>query len=283
MTTKILTLVSRVSVKRDLETALNKAVNAIGGIGKFVCADDHVLVKGNFNSADRYPASSDMAFIRSVVMMLRAYGVRRITLGASCGLAWQPTSKVLKKKKVHRLATELDIRVCNFDEEPWVPVPIDGRYLKEVRLAKSALEADKILYLPNIKTHRLAGFSMSLKFPVGLTEPSTRWDLHRDHLIEKIADINLAVKPDLILIDGRTCLVTKGPATGKRKKAKVILAGTDRVAIDVEAVKIIQQFNADNHLHHPVWNLPQIIAAKALNLGAQNDGDYEVISVNHTD
>lgn len=272
------TLVSKVTEKDGLSAAINKAVTLIGGFPGFVSPGDNVLIKANFNSPDRYPASSDPDFIRAVVAVLRDSGITKVTLGASSGLAWQPTEKVLKKKKVFKLAEELNIRLINFDEGEWVTIPINGIHFKSISLTKAALTADKIIYLPNLKTHSLARFSIGLKFAVGLTEPSSRRALHDTLLEEKVVEINLAIKPALVILDARKCLVTGGPAKGRRKKAHHVLASTDLIALDIEALKILKSFKAKNRLDMPIWELPQIAAATKLNLGAQSEADYAVVT-----
>jgi len=271
-------LVSKVAAKGDLRAAIDKAVALIGSFPKFISPDDRVLIKANFNSPNRYPASADLKFIKAVVSLLRESGVSTITLGASSGLAWHPTEKVLKKKKVFNLAKELDIKLINFDKEEWINVPIHGVHLKNVLIARATRDADKIIYLPNLKTHALARFSIGLKFAVGLTEPSSRRILHDERLEEKVVEINLAIKPDLIILDARKCLVTGGPAKGRRKKTHLVFASADLVALDVEALKILMSFKAKNRLDMPVWELPQIAFAKKLGLGAQSEEDYVVVT-----
>ena len=64
---------------------------------------------------------------------------------------------------------------------------------------------------------------------------------------DKIAEINKLFKPDLIIMDGRKCFITKGPMDGEVREPNVILVSTDRVAIDIEEIKIIQSFE-DNSL-----------------------------------
>ena len=175
-------LVSKVSVKDRLEEGIGKSIELIGGLQNILSPAGKILIKGNFNSPDRYPASSDSAFLRALVRVLQHNGAKDITLGVSSGLAWQPTQKVLKKKKAFRLAEELGIRLVNFDEGEWVKIHIKGIYLESVFISKTALDADRIIYVPNAKTHSLARFSMSLKFVVGLMEPQSRRELHKDHL-----------------------------------------------------------------------------------------------------
>ena len=271
-------LVSKVIEKGDLRAATSDAVALLGGFKKFFSSHDKVLIKANFNSPDRYPASSDPEFIKAVVTLLQESGVTEIALGASSGLAWQPTARVLKKKKIYKLAEELHIKLINFDEGEWINVPINGAHLKNVSLAQAAMDADKIIYLPNLKTHSLARFSIGLKFAVGLTEPFSRRILHDEHLEEKVTEVNLAIKPALIVLDARKCLVTGGPARGRRKKAHLILASTDLVALDVEALKILMSFKAKNRLDLPIWELPQIATARKLGLGAQSEEDYAVVT-----
>jgi uncharacterized protein (DUF362 family) len=271
-------LVSKVATKGDLKTSVDNAVALIGGFPTFVSPDNTVLIKANFNSPDRYPASSDPEFIRAVVTLLQESGVTKIALGESSGLPSQPTARVLKKKKIYKLAEELHIKLINFDEGEWINVPINGEHLANVPLAQAAVEADKIIYLPNLKTHSLARFSIGLKLAVGLTEPFSRTILHDEHLEEKVVEISLAVKPALIILDARKCLVTGGPAKGRRKKAHFILASTDQIALDVEALKILTSFKAKNRLNGPIWELPQIATAKKLGLGARNEEDYAVVT-----
>jgi len=271
-------LVSKVAAKGDLKAAVDKAVALIGGFPKFVSPDDKVLIKANFNSPDRYPASSDPEFIKAVVTLLQESGVTEIALGASSGLAWQPTARVLKKKKIYKLAEELHIKLINFDEGEWINAPINGAHLKNVSLAQAAKDADKIIYLPNLKTHSFARFSMGLKFAVGLTEPSTRRALHDTSLEEKVVEINLAIKPALIVLDARKCLVTGGPAKGRKKRPFCVLASVDLVALDIEGLKILMSFKAKNRLNLPIWEFPQIATAKKLGLGAQSEEDYVVVT-----
>jgi uncharacterized protein (DUF362 family) len=274
-----LIMVSKVKAGNDLCESVKTAVDLIGGLDKFIAPSDKVLIKPNFNSPDPYPASSDLAFIRSVVKLLQSYGVKNICIGESCGLIWQPTANVLKKRGVPELARELGVRLINFDEaDEWITIEINGKHFKRVSIAKAAIDADKIVYLPNLKTHSHARFTMSLKLTVGLMNPSKRPSLHEDHLEERIGDINLAVKPTLIILDGRKCFTTHGPEKGLVRRPGLVFASEDRVALDVEAVKILKSYWALNKLNLPVWELPQIASAKALKIGAESENDYQLVT-----
>ncbi len=53
-----------------------------------------------------------------------------------------------------------------------------------------------------------------------------------------IAEINTAYKPDLIVLDGIQAFVNGGPDQSRLVTSNVILAGTDRVAIDAVGVAL---------------------------------------------
>jgi len=48
----------------------------------------------------------------------------------------------------------------------------------------------------------------------------------------RIAEFDVAYSPTLILLDSIEAFVDRGPTTGTRKQMNVLLAGTDRIAID---------------------------------------------------
>jgi len=54
--------VSKIKFEENLKKTVLKAVDKIGGFKNFIKAGDVVLLKPNFNSADPYPASTDIPF-----------------------------------------------------------------------------------------------------------------------------------------------------------------------------------------------------------------------------
>ena len=167
------------------------------------------------------------------------------------------------------LARDLGVELIAFDDKPddWVRVKINGDYLSSVSMPRSAYEADRIVYLPCLKTHNLARFSGALKLAVGFMHPGERRALHARHLEQKIAEISLCWQPHLIIMDGRKAFVSGGPAKGQLAKPEVVLASGDLVAIDVEAIKVILAYEANNKLMADPWQLPQVMTALRHGLG----------------
>ena len=269
-------LLSKVAATGDLKTDILKAVDAIGGFNRVIDKGDRVLLKPNYNSTDPPPASSDPAFLKAIVELLFEHGAGKVILGES---SWQglATRKALEQTGTLAALKDTGAEIAFFDEEKFVRVNVGGEYLKHVSLAERAMHADKIVYSCCMKTHFRADFSLSLKLAFGFTKKSERMEFHIRHLKEKLVDLNLVVHPNLIIMDGRKCLITGGPFSGKVRNANVILASGDRVAMDVESTKVIESFEESKLKDNP-WSYTQITHATALGLGVKSEDEYTIVT-----
>jgi uncharacterized protein (DUF362 family) len=78
-------------------------------------------------------------------------------------------------------------------------------------------------------------------------------------------------------MDGRVSFVSGGPAIGLAAHPGVILASGDPVALDIQGVRLLQNYAAVNHLAGNAWDLPQIKTAVKHGLGIQNDNELLLI------
>lgn len=258
--------IAKVKVEKNLKKSILEAVNSLGGFKRFVRPGEVVLLKPNFNTADAPPASSDPEFIKAVVELVYDCGAKIVMLGDSSTMSLN-TRKVMEKLKIFDLENmEQPPRIYVFEERQWIKKEIpDGKYLKSVSVSGFLDRADKLILLPCLKTHSHAQFTGSLKLSVGFMKPIQRVRLHLKHLQEKIAELNTIISPDLVIMDARKCFITKGPAEGEIREPGLILASTNRLAIDAEGIKIIQGFAGNSLKNIDPWELPQI--KKAIELG----------------
>jgi len=269
-------LLSKIATTEDLKRDVLKAVDLIGGFNMMIKKGDQVLLKPNFNSADPPPASSDPEFVKAIIELLYEHGAGKVILGES---SWQglSTRKALQETGTLEALRDTGAEVAFFDEEKYVRVNVGGEYLKHVSLAESAMQVDKIVYSCCMKTHFRAGFSLSLKLGFGFTKKSERMEFHLKHLKEKLVDLNLVLHPDLIIMDGRKCFIAGGPFNGKVREPRLILASGDRVAIDVESIKVIGSYEGSKLKDNP-WSYTQIRHATALRLGVRSEEEYAVVT-----
>ncbi len=268
-------LVSKVESTRDLKSDVLHSVDLIGGFSKAIEKGDEVWLKPNFNTSDAPPGSSDPEFVKAVVELLFEHGAGKVVIGESSMLRTS-TRAVFEETGMLELAKEACADVVFFDEGRWIKTSVGGKNLGSVSLPERALNARKLVYVCCMKTHRWAKFTLSLKLAVGFMKPSERMLLHARHLEEKIADLNLVVNPDLIIMDGRNCFISGGPACGELRNPNVVLASGDRIALDVEAVKLMRSFEGSS-LEDDPWDYAQIRRAAALRLGARSSQDYVVV------
>lgn len=260
-------MVSRVLVKNNFKKAISQTVDSIGGFKKFIKKGEVILLKPNFNTADPFPGSTDLEFLKTVVELVYEQNPKLVMLGDSSTMSLN-TRKVMEKLGVFDLEKmKKPPRVYVFDERKWVKKEIpNGKYLKSVYVTEYLDRADKLILLPCLKTHSHAQFTGSLKLSVGFMKPFQRVRLHLRNIQEKIAELNKIINPDLVIMDARKCFINKGPAKGDLREPNLILASTDRVAIDVEGIKIIQSYKGNSLKKIDPWKLPQIKKAVELRI-----------------
>lgn len=259
-------MVSKVSSTKDLIKDITNVLASLGGIANFIKPGDKVFVKPNFNTSDPPPASSDIQFIHAVLALINSQSPKKVIL-AEAPTIFGHCKKYFDEKDPYSLQKDFpDLEVQYLPEKEWISKIIpNAKYLKKASVPKLLSDVDKVIYLPCLKTHSWAQFTGALKLSVGILKPSERIRLHTSHLQEKIAELNMLVKPDLIIMDGRKCFIDKGPSTGTVCEPNQILASINRVEIDIEAIKIIQSF-PDNTLDGlDPKQIPQI--KRAIELG----------------
>lgn len=272
-------LVSKIAAGKDIRDVVNKSISFLGELKEIIRRGDKVLVKPNFNSPDPYPGSTDLEFLRAVLEVLLETGAQ-VTIGESSGGVWRPTRKVFQKVGLFDLVRYYNVPLIAFEDRTsdWVRVRVKGDYLDTVCVPRSAYEADRIVYLPCMKTHQIAGYSGALKLATGFMHPGERRSLHGRELNHKFAEISLCWQPDLIIMDGRKSFVTGGPAKGQLVEPGVILASGDLVAIDVEAMNILLNYHAKNKLPPDPWQAPEVVTALGHGLGV-GKGEYIVVGI----
>jgi uncharacterized protein (DUF362 family) len=264
--------------------------SALALLGLDLFSNKNVLLKPNFNSAHPCPGSTHNDVLRALIQELRERGARAITVADRSGMG--STREVMEDKGVFAMAEELDFETLVFDElekEQWVMMqPAGSHWRSGFPFAQPLLEADAVVQTCCLKTHRFGGhFTLSLKNSVGIVGkrvPGDSWDymgeLHASpHQRLMIAEINTAYVPALIVLDGVEAFVNRGPESGKSVWAEVVLAGTDRVAIDAVGVAVLRSFGTTAQVSEgAIFRQEQIARAVELDLGVDGPGKIEFVT-----
>ena len=245
-----------------------------------------VMLKPNFNSADATPGSTHIDTLRTLVENLNEMGAKSITLAERSGPG-DSTRTVMEKKGVFLLAEDLGFEILDLQEmgeDGWVLVQIEGSHWKKGFMFPGVYsEAECIVQTCCLKTHAFGGhFTMSLKCSVGMVPGGNPYmsELHTSpYQREMIAEINAAYSTDLVVLDGVEAFIDGGPAQGTRADANVVLASSDRVAIDAVGVAILRSLGTTSDVSQGrVFEQAQIARAAELGLGVKSPEEIKLVT-----
>jgi len=281
--------VARIAFVRtnDRAAGVNKAIDLLG---VNPISGRSVFLKPNYNSADPAPGSTHPDVLRAIVLKLRELGAGPITVGDRSGMG--DTRLVMQALGVFEMAEELGFETIVFDElgaEDWVQVNAPGSHWQQgFRFARPCLDCEAIVQACCLKTHRYGGhFTLSLKNSVGLAAKSVPGEgynymneLHTSrHQRRMIAEINAAYQPALVILDGVEGFANGGPDQGKLIRPEVVLAGSDRVAIDAVGVALLRYFGTTREVSRgPIFEQEQIARAVELGLGVGSPAQIELVT-----
>lgn len=252
----------------------------------------HVVIKPNFNTADDPPASTDMNLLKELIIKLKDSEVSKITIAERAGPV--NTQETMQAKGLFDLQKELDcfeiIDLSTISESEYIHFkPEEGKshWKNGFHYPKIYQQADAIIILPCLKTHQYGGhFTLSLKLSVGLvprgTTPAYMKELHSSSYQRSlIAEINQVFSPDLVILDGIDAFIDGGPDKGTLVHPRIIIAGTDRIAIDAVGVAILREYNTTSNVAEgPIFEQEQIKRAVELGLGVKQASDIIIKSAN---
>ncbi|MEM6593043.1 MAG: DUF362 domain-containing protein, partial [Cyanobacteria bacterium P01_C01_bin.73] len=249
-----------------------------------------VFIKPNYNTGDPAPAATDPTVLETMVQVLQASGASQITVGDRSGMA--NTRAAMTQMQVFNLAERYGFTPLVFDElgrSDWQYFSGEGtNWSRGFAIAKPVLDADAIVNLCCLKTHRFGGhFTLSLKNTIGMVARRVPGDAH-DYMRElhrsanqrlMIAEVNQTYRPSLVVIDGVDAFVNGGPDQGQRVRAGIMLASTDRIAIDAVGIAMLRTLGTTREVSNgSIWSQTQIRRAADLGLGAVSAERVELVT-----
>jgi uncharacterized protein (DUF362 family) len=216
-----------------------KAVEVLGGIGRFVPKNARVLILANAQSS--HPGTfTSPDIVRTAIRLCKEAGAKDINLVSWLALKyWESTG-------LAKVAAEegAGLKLIERDDANFKPVPVPaGKGLSEARILNIYFDHDVLINMPITKDHAGNKFTGTMKNLMALNSPTTNRTFHKEnwqtdagaiaHLDQCIADLNTVVKPTLNIVDATEFITTNGPfGPGEIIRPKKVVAGVDRVAID---------------------------------------------------
>jgi uncharacterized protein (DUF362 family) len=224
----------------QVEKAVRCAIASLGPLPKPFQPGACVLIKPNLVGAFdwRTGATTNPAVVEAIAQWAWEAGAGDVVIGDGSGHG-QHTSDALRMNVYEEMARRCRARLVDLNADA-VEVPCPrGKVLKSLPISRTALEADWLISVPVLKTHFQAVATLSLKNMKGILSWSGKRKLHFVGLHQAIVDLNTVMAPHLIVVDGTVGHEGLGPVTGEPVGMNLILAGTNRVAVDAVCCRVM--------------------------------------------
>jgi len=217
---------------KDAAENVRQAMNALGGMKRFISKGDVVMVKPNI-SWDRTPeqgATTDPIVMKEIVQLCFDAGAKTVrVMDHTCNEA----RRCYTRSEVAAAVKEIGGVVEFTDDRRLVEMDIGGEIIKKWKVYRDFVEVDKLINVPIAKHHGLTKVSMAMKSWFGAIG-GKRNQLHQE-IDQVLVDLTRFFKADLTLLDAYRVLVRNGPQGGNLGdvlKKHSLIAGTDPVLID---------------------------------------------------
>src|ERR1043166_2659681 len=215
-----------------------------------------------------------------------------MTIGDRSGMDAHNTREVMETKDLLHLAKDAKVDTIPLDEltaNDWITIKKSGHHWQNgFALPRPVLNAGAIVQTCCLKTHGFGGhFTLSLKNSVGLAAkivPGDSYNYMRElhgspNQRTMIAEINSAYQPALIVLDGIDAFINGGPHTGQQVNPQIILAGTDRIAVDAVGVALLRYYGTTPEVSRgKVFEQEQIARAVQLGIGISSPDQIEIVT-----
>jgi len=240
--------------------AVGRALDLLGGAGRFVGADERIMLKPNFlvGATPDKVVNTHPAVFSAAARHLQAVGAK-LSYGDSPGFG--NAMAAARKIGIAQVAEVLGVAYADFTEGRQVSFP-EGELIKQFTIASAVLGADGLITLPKLKTHALTRMTGAVKNQFGCIPGMLKGEFHMrmpdvDRFAQMLVDLNRLLRPRLAIMDGIVGMEGNGPRGGNPRQVGAIIVSDDLVAVDATVCRIM---NLDPALvgtvtHGTAWGL----------------------------
>lgn len=223
-------------------------------------------------SSDR-PIHTDPRLLEALILHLRGAGAGEVVLAEGTSHN-RDAEDLFRRAGYESLARRHSVRLVdlNYDDLRTIKNlnPRSNR-LKELAVPETIAAADIVISVPKLKTHKLAGITLSLKnmFGVlpGMIYGWPKNTLHWNGIPQSICEINGTIPAHYAVVDGVVGMEGHGPIMGTARKVGVLIMGANGLAVDATAARVMGVDPA---------RVDYLALAQRLRLGSLRRNDIEV-------
>ncbi len=217
----------------QVETAVKRAVDLLGGVEQFIKPDEKVLIKPNLlmDATPEEGIDTHPEVVRAVIRSLKS-----VTKNIYCGDSPSVWGEHRDIDHVYEVAGMKKVCLDEGVELVYFTSPkMKGSYPLTDWLDK----CDRLVSIPKFKTHGFTVLTAGIKNLFGLVIGMNKIKVHKDNprpddLSRALIDIYEIRRPDLTVLDGITAMEGQGPGhSGSLRPMNLIAASPDALALDI--------------------------------------------------
>lgn len=229
-----------------VESAVRRAIDALGGIGKFASNGETILLKPNLlqPTIPEGTVTTHPEIVRAMIRLVRETGAIPIvgdTPGGRC--SDKMLSYLAQKTGMGGVCEEEGVEFVFMTDSQTIPFP-QGNIIRSFNLASCLSRVDGVISIAKLKTHNLTGLTAAVKNVFGLIPGLEKSEIHSripdvNKFSEMLIDLAECVRPRLSVVDGIVGMEGDGPTAGTPRHIGRIVASENPYALDAFLVDMV--------------------------------------------
>lgn len=227
--------------------ALNKSIENLGGLDKYLNKGEKVLLKLNLlmKKKPEEAVTTHPVFVQALTTIIMEYGCE-VLLGDSPGgpFSEKALTSLYAVTGIDEISKKTGAKL-NFNVKSFVKSNPNGLTLKKITLTDMLNDVDKVISVSKLKTHGMMTFTGAVKNMFGVVPGLLKAEYHfnmpkYEDFGAALVDICTCANPVLSFMDGIVGMEGNGPSAGVPRNINVILASDNPYNLDKVACSIIK-------------------------------------------
>jgi uncharacterized protein (DUF362 family) len=228
------------AIAEEARRLTRAAVDALGGMGRFVSKGQKVWIKPNIGW-DRRPeqaACTNPDVVATIVQMCFQAGAGKVFVSDNPCVT---PEKSFARSGIQAAAQKAGAECYYMDDRKFRRMAIKGsKILKEWPVYSEIVESDRLINIGIVKHHSMSKAALGMKNLMGAAGGAR--DRFHQNIGQSLVDIAAFLKPQLVVLDAVRILTANGPTGGNLadvKRKDTVIAGVDQVAVDAFGATVL--------------------------------------------
>ncbi|HEX7372723.1 MAG TPA: DUF362 domain-containing protein [Thermodesulfobacteriota bacterium] len=227
---------------KEVRKMMAELFSLIGPAPKIIPRGSRVLIKPNLTAEENLWERGILTgpvFMQALVEEVQKARPEEVIIAEAIAIGLN-TKKAFAANGYEEMARATGARLLDLYDGEFEEIKTPaGGLLKSVRVSREVLRADFFINAPVLKTHFASTLTAAMKNLKGTTTYDEKKRFHYLGLNKAFTELNAVLKPHLNVVDGLIAMEGDGPIAGTPVGLNMLMAGTDAVAVDTIAARIM--------------------------------------------